>query len=88
MNDVIIWHVLNDQLCWLYSEKYTENHYLKGKCNGLQFFKPKNILLNNNNIIDNIYIDNNNNNYINTIYTEEFIGDLMHPNNKRKKRIG
>ena len=74
--------------CWLCFLKYTENHYLKGKCDWLQFFKPKNTLLNNNNIIDNIYIDNNNNNYINTIYTEEFIGDLMHPNNKRKKRIG
>ena len=94
MNDVIIWHVLNDQLCWLYSEKYTENHYLKGKCNGLQFFKPKNeediknTLLNNNNNIYNLYIYKNNNiNYINTIYIEEFIGDLIHPNNKKKKEL-
>ena len=27
--------------CWLCGEKYSLNHYREGKCNGLQFFKPK-----------------------------------------------
>ena len=27
--------------CWLCSGKYSSNHFYQGKCNGLQFFKPK-----------------------------------------------
>ena len=27
--------------CWLCSGKYSLNHFYEGKCNGLQFFKPK-----------------------------------------------
>ncbi len=29
------------QWCWLCNGKYDSNHYYKGKCNGLQFYKPK-----------------------------------------------
>ena len=50
------------QWCWLCGEKYNPNHYYQGKCNGLQFVKPKSekeiqdLLKNNKN-------NNNNNNY-------------------------
>ena len=30
------------QWCWLCNQKYTENHFSQGKCNGFQFFNPKN----------------------------------------------
>ena len=30
----------NYQWCWLCNGKYNENHYLEGKCAGLQFFRP------------------------------------------------
>ena len=29
------------QWCWLCGGKYSYNHFYEGKCNGLQFFKPK-----------------------------------------------
>ena len=29
------------QWCWLCGGKYTSNHFYEGKCNGLQFYKPK-----------------------------------------------
>ena len=29
------------QWCWLCNGKYTSNHFYQGKCNGLQFYKPK-----------------------------------------------
>ena len=29
------------QWCWLCNGKYSSNHYYQGKCNGLQFYKPK-----------------------------------------------
>ena len=32
----------NFQWCWLCNQKYTSDHYKKGKCKGYQFFKPKN----------------------------------------------
>ena len=32
----------NYQWCWLCNQKYTEDHYRKGKCKGFQFYKPKN----------------------------------------------
>ena len=31
----------NYQWCWLCNNKYTDNHYLNGKCRGFQFFQPK-----------------------------------------------
>ena len=30
------------QWCWLCNEKYTFDHFNKGKCKGFQFFQPKN----------------------------------------------
>ena len=30
------------QWCWLCNGKYSYGHYTSGKCNGLQFYKPKN----------------------------------------------
>ena len=30
------------QWCWLCNEKYDETHFNKGKCEGFQFFQPKN----------------------------------------------
>ena len=30
------------QWCWLCNEKYSQNHFYKGKCRGFQFFQPKN----------------------------------------------
>ena len=32
----------NYQWCWLCDQKYSNNHYLNGKCRGFQFFQPKN----------------------------------------------
>ena len=32
----------NYQWCWLCNQKYTERHYLNGKCRGYQFFQPHN----------------------------------------------
>ena len=32
----------NYQWCWLCNQKYSFDHYNKGKCGGYQFFKPKN----------------------------------------------
>ena len=32
----------NYQWCWLCNKAYTEDHYEQGKCNGYQFFEPKN----------------------------------------------
>ena len=30
------------QWCWLCNGKYSYDHYTKGKCTGLQFYKPIN----------------------------------------------
>ena len=32
----------NFQWCWLFNQKYSQDHYKKGKCKGYQFYKPKN----------------------------------------------
>ena len=56
------------QWCWLCGGKYTSNHYSQGKCNGLQFAKPKS-----EKEIQNLLNNNNNNNKCNCCDLDERI---------------
>ena len=70
------------QWCWLCGGKYSYNHFYEGKCNGLQFFKPKseedieNALAKNiNNNKNNNNLNNNRNNFNNTYRYPIFVID-------------
>ena len=52
------------QWCWLCGEKYNVDHYYEGKCNGLQFVKPKS-----EKEIEDLLKNNQNNHYNNYFFS-------------------